>query len=231
MPTDKEAFEKWLDDHCVDRQTEQNWHHDEQLKDHYETGLWLKHQAECFEEQPVPKWDAEATFQVKKEKKDWFGWLNMSPSLSMAMSLAAILMVLFRVELHFGDNGVLLTFAGDSRADMQQLVDEKLTQFSRDQQIVLANYVDDIQAQQQQDVTQLASYLINASRQERKEEISELVTYLKVQRNEDMSLNDQKLSNIVYRINQANGKDMIQRVSYEPVADKDSNKLSNEEGK
>jgi hypothetical protein len=227
MSNDKQAFEDWLDGNKPSSKSEQDWHHDEQLKGHYETGLWLKHQAECFEEQSAPKWDAQSTFQFEKEKRDWFSWLNVSPSLSMAMSVTAILMVLFRVELQFNDNGVLLTFAGDSRNHVDALMDEKINQFSRDQQIVLANYVDDIQAQQQQDVTKLASYLIESSRQERREDMGELVTYLKTQRSDDLSLTQQKLENIAYQMNQPNSTAAIKRVSYDPAA----NALSNKEEK
>jgi hypothetical protein len=235
MPTNKDEFEKWLDDHPVDhqqnQQQSQQWLEDEQLKIHYETSLHLKHQAECFEEQVVPKWDRESTFEIDRTAKAWFGWLNISPSLSMAMSIVAIMMVLFKVELQFDENGILLTFAGDSRTNMTTLVDEKFKQFRRDQHIIMANYVDDIQSQQQQDVTQLASYLVNSSRQERKEEMGELVSFLKLQRTEDISLNELKLRNIVYRMSEANINKDVLHTLYEPNAIKVSNKFSNEEGK
>lgn len=226
MSTNKETFEKWLDGQSIDSNTEQQWH-DGELKEHYETALRLKHQAECFEEQPVPQWDAGSTFAYKKEKKEWFGWMNVSPGLSMAMSVAAILMVLFRVELHFNDDGVLLSFAGGNKQNVEALMDEKIKQFGRDQQIIMASYVDDIQAQQQQDVTQLASYLVNANRAERKEEMGALVSFLKDQRDEDISLNQQKINNIVYSFSQKANESTIRRASYETVLGKSENKLGN----
>lgn len=227
MPANKDAFEDWLDGKAVDKQSEQAWLQDEQLNDDFETSLWLKHQAECFEEQEVPQWDRQTTFE--RPKKDWFSWLKVSPGLSMAMSVAAILMVLFRVEIHFNDDGMLLTFAGDRSKQMQTLVDEKLRSFGRDQQIIMANYVDDIQARQQEDITQLASYLVTTGRKERQEEITELVTYLKVQRDDDISLQQQQLSNIIYNIQQPQQTQRLQRVSYDPAAAR--NKLSNKEEK
>ncbi|NQZ13178.1 MAG: hypothetical protein HRT35_39040, partial [Algicola sp.] len=92
MSTDKQMFEDWLDGKTVDSPTEQNWHDNDELKDHYETGLWLKHQAECYPQQSVPQWDAESTFAFNKEQKDRLGWLRVPPQLSMAMAVAARLM-------------------------------------------------------------------------------------------------------------------------------------------
>lgn len=229
MSTDKQTFEDWLDGKTVDSPTEQSWHDNDELKDHYETGLWLKHQAQCYSEESVPQWDAESTFAFKKEQKDWFGWLRVTPQLSMAMSVAAILMVLFRVELQFNDDGVLLSFAGNSSQKMDALMDEKIKRFGRDQQIVLASYMDDIQAQQQQDVTQLASYLVNASRTERKEEMGALVSYLKDQRDEDMSLNQHKMRNIIYSLNGRTTGATMQKAAYDPAAGKSYQSLLNKE--
>ncbi len=197
---EKAAFERWLDGEAADPQQKQQFQQDEQINEHYETSLWLQHQAACFEQQPVPEWDRGAAFE--KKQSEWFAWLKVSPALSMAMSVAAILMVLFRVEIHFTDNGMLLTFAGDRSQQMQTVMDEKLKAFGRDQQIIMANYVDDIQTQQREDITQLASYLVTSSRTERQEEMNELVSFLKVQRSDDINLQQQQFKNIIYNINQ-----------------------------
>jgi hypothetical protein len=228
MPTNKEAFEQWLDGKTVERENEQNGHDDEQLEGYFETSLWLKHQAEYFEEQPVPEWDRGATFNPgihkSEAKRDWLSWLRVPPGVSMAMSVAAILMVLFRVEIHFGDNGLLLTFAGDSARQTQLMMDEKLREFGRDQQIIMANYVDDIQTQQRDGITQLATYLVDTSRQERKEDMHELVSFLNVQRDDDLSLQQLQLNNVIYNINQQTVRPSLKRVSFDPNATPISNK-------
>lgn len=215
MSTNKEAFENWLDGKTVDARTIQQWQQDEQLAAAHETSLWLKHQGECLEQQPVPQWDREATLGPDRHTRQWFSWLRGSPALSMAMSVAAILMVLFRVEIHFNDNGLLLTFAGDQSQQTDTLIDEKLRAFGRDQQIIMANYVDDIQSQQRNEITQLATYLINASRQERQEDLGELVGFLKDQRKDDISLQQQQFDNMVYHFKSVN--DHFKKVSYDPV--------------
>jgi hypothetical protein len=231
MSMDKQDFELWLDGigldgagldgESINSQNEQQWQQDETLAGDYETSLWLKHQAACFEQQAVPDWNREATFDYQQQPsngRNWFSWLSISPNLSIAMSLAAILMVLFRVEIHFNDNGLLLTFASDSSKQMQTLVDDKFKDFGRDQQIIMANYVDDIQTEQRDNIAQLATYLVTSNREERQEEMGDLVHYLKTQRDDDLSLQQQQLTNVLYNLNPQPTSTGFKRVSYEPKA-------------
>lgn len=227
MATDKESFEKWLDGEKVDDQTIERWQHDESLKDHYETGLYLKHQADCYEQSEVPNWNREATFGFDKKPTNWFAWLNVSPALSLSMSLAAILMVLFKVELQVNEQGIMLAFGASSEAAVIAEVDRRLSQFSADQQIAMANYVDDIQAQQKQDVAQLATYLVQSSREERREDMAELVTYLNDQRDDDMSLQNRRISNILFQVKQSSGDTGFKKASFEGP----SNPINNQEEK
>lgn len=227
MPTDQEYFEKWLDGEAVDEKEIERWAHDESLKAHYETGLYLKHHAQCFEQQEVPQWNREATFGYEQQKRDWFSWLNVSPALSMAMSVAAIFMVLFKVEVQVNDDGLLLSFAADHKQQLMDQMDEKLAQFGRDQQLIMANYVDDIQAQQKQDVAQLTGYLVRSARQERREEMTELVQYLNARRDDDMTLQKFQMDKILYQYSQQNTESAIKRTSYQPG----SNNLTHQEDK
>lgn len=215
-PHSNAAFEQWLDGEQVDSKTRESWQHDESLKDLYDTGLYLKHQAECFEQQEVPNWNREATFAGADNKKDWFSWFNVSPALSMAMSIVAICMVLFKVEVQIGDNGLLVTFAQDHKQQMMQQMDAKLAQFGRDQQLIMANYVDDIQQQQNQEMTQLASYLVQSSRSERREDMQELVQYLNARRDDDLSLQKHQIDKILYQFNQQNTPAALRKTSFEP---------------
>ncbi len=215
MPTDKEWFERWLDGEAVDEKVIARWQQDESLKDHYDTGLYLQHQADCYENQAVPRWDREATFGYEKPPSRWAAWFNNSPALSMAFSIAAILMVLFKVELQINDNGVLLTFGQASNQQMLNQLDERLVQYSRDQQLVMANYVNDIQAQQKQDMTQLASYLVESARTERREDITELVKYINDRREDDLTLQKYQIDKILYRYNQKSSGAELRPMSYQ----------------
>jgi hypothetical protein len=219
----RQQFERWLDGEKVSDEQQQSWHEDEQLADLHDASLWLKHQSECYQQRSVPDWNADKTFDYQGEKNSWFSWLHLSPGLSMAMSFAAIFMVLFKVELQFNEQGILLSFAGNQQqafeTRLELAMEQRLKQYDRDQQIIIANHFDDIQAKQRQDVTQLASYLIGASRQERKEDIGALVSYFSQQRSEDLTQNQQQLNKVVYQLSLQNEQSVqgsaIRRATYE----------------
>ena len=206
-----QALDDWLDGKAVDESVKARWLEDQQLSAIY---LAASQVQQRVKEQPsleVPHWDAESTFVSRGEtwQQKLLSWFNPSPRLSMVFSIAALMMVIFKVELQIDDGKMTIAFAGDSQAslrfELEQQFEQRLVAYSRDQQILIANYFDDIQAKQQQDVTQLASYLINASRQERKEDIGAVVNYFNQQRDEDLNLNQQQLNQVVYQMQQQQG--------------------------
>jgi len=238
-------------------QNPNDWQDESQQKALEDTAAWLSHQAQCYKEHEVPQWDASSTFEFDDNKRSWLSRLGLtgfqvSPNLSMAMSVAAIFMVLFNVQLQFNEQGMLLSFATSEqqqtdklRSQLKAEFEQKLVAFSRDQQLVIASHFDDIQDKQREDVTQLASYLISASRQERKEDIGALVNYIKEQRNVDMSLNQQQLNEVLYRVSQQSSNMSFNEAKFrraslttepaEPsiksLKDESNLTLSNEEGK
>ena len=204
----RQALDDWLDGKCVDEQMKSYWLADEKMAEIYLAASQLKQKAAQVEPIAVPHWDAETTFVGQGKQSNWLtsflAGFDPSPRWSMAFSIVAMLMVLFNVELHFDDGKMTVAFAGNSqqqlKAQLEQQFEQRLAQYDREQQLLIATYFDDIQAKQQQDVTELASYLINASRQERKEDIGALVSYFNQQRSEDLSLNQQQLSQLVYQL-------------------------------
>ena len=232
----KAALDAWLDGTLesknVSQQMKQKWLEDPSLAPIYQAACMMEQKVAQTQDVEVPQWDASLTFVAKPGaegaiNEPWYerlsAWFNPSPRLSMAFSIAALFMVLFKVEVQFIDGGVTVAFAEQNqaqiKAQLEQQFEQRLIQYDREQQILIANYFNDVQAKQQQDVTQLASYLINSSRQERKEDLGALVSYFNEQRIDDINLNQQQLSKIIRQMQQQNAQGTIKRASYQNVDD------------
>jgi hypothetical protein len=165
-------------------------HHEQVSKETWQardnTAEFLAHQASLMQEHSVPNWDRGEAFS--HEKQAWWQWQGL-PAMSMAFSVLAIALVLFKVELVVQPEGVLLSFAGADKQLQQnqvvQLLDEKLQDFAAEQQVVMANYVSDLSSKQQETNLQLASYLMGATRMERQQDIADFVSYINAQRQDD----------------------------------------------
>jgi len=179
----EQAFADWLDGKSEDCSLtdETQW---QQRKN---TVNAIEHQVAMSSDEKVPAWDRASGFE--NNKKSLWQWQGL-PALSLAFSIFAIALVLFKVELVVQDNGVLLSFAGNSTQLQEQklakLVDERLQSFAQEQQVVLANYAADIKVKQQDNNLQLASYIMGASRQERKEDIGDFIQYINAERKDEM---------------------------------------------
>jgi len=179
----EQAFANWLDGKSDDCQFENEtlW------QERKNTVKALEHHVAMSGEEAVPTWDRASGF-ASDNVPFWQG--RGLPLLSMAFSVFAVALVLFKVELVLQDNGILLSFAGNNTQLQDQklakLVDEKLQSFAQEQQVVLANYAADIKVTQQDNNLQLASYIIGASRQERKEDINDFMQYINAQRKDEL---------------------------------------------
>ena len=184
----EQQFSDWLDGKPLSKELEQ----DEQWLQRVHTANYVGHQADMTVEQQVPNWDRGAMFD--SDKKSWWQWQGL-PAMSMAFSMFAMALVLFKVELIFQPEGVLLSFSGSASenqdAKMSALVDLRLKEFAAEQQVVLANYATDIQGKQQDSNLQLATYIMGASRQERKEDMTDFIQYINEQRQDEKF--DQKI--------------------------------------
>ncbi|MFT5298484.1 MAG: hypothetical protein ACI9YH_004532 [Colwellia sp.] len=236
--TSEEAFEKWLDrsDSLEDSsketksqkvQSNESAEEDKVWQDRLKTAITIEHQESLQAEQNVPEWDRTAAFE--SDEIPWWQWGGL-PAMSMAFSVFAVALVLFKVEFVMNDNGMLLTFgdkqpSGYSQAEIDTLVnakvDQKLQLFASEQQVVLANYAADIKVKQQDNNLQLASYLMGASRQERKEDIGDFIQYINDQRADDSLDNKIKFQQLESVINYQSLQK--QNTNYQPVNTKNSN--------
>lgn len=184
----EQQFINWLDGESLNPDLEK----DEQWLKRVQTANFIAHQAENSSSQKVPDWDRGATFV--SDKNPWWQYKGL-PALSMALSIFAVALVLFKVELVVKPEGVLLTFSGSEHINQEEkvlsMVDQRLKEFAAEQQVVLTNYAVDIQVKQQDNNLQLASYIMGASRQERKEDITDFIQFFNEQRKDEKL--DQKI--------------------------------------
>lgn len=145
-------------------------------------------QSEHFQSDEVPSWDRSSTFNMP-EKIKWWQWQGL-PTLSFATSMLAIVMVLTGLQVRTDDGAMTISFAGKYREQrseqaIDKLVDIKLSEFQKIQQLALTNTTQAMQQQQMDASTQLTQYLLGASRKERREDFAELIKYVNEQRGDD----------------------------------------------
>lgn len=182
----EQVFADWLDGKLGASHADDDSDNDSLWQQRKRTASNIAYQVSMSGEQSVPKWDRTSAFTSDKVAFwQWRGW----PVLSMGLSLLAVALVLFKVELVIQDNTVLLSFANANSHSQDekiaQLVDMKLQQFAQEQQVLLANYAADIKVKQQDNNLQLASYIMGVSRQERKEDISDFIQYINAERKDE----------------------------------------------
>ena len=206
MSEQEQKFSDWLDGKSSQTNYSDSGELDKAWQDREAMAQQLFHQAGLEEQKEVPAWDRGSTFSGVEEKP-WWQWSGL-PVLSMACSFFAIALVLLKVELVVQDEGVLLTFAGNSQlqtkaqqqALVNTLVEQRLKEFASEQQVVLANYAADIVTRQQDNNLQLASYILDASRQERQEDISDFISYINEQRKDEQLEQKIKFQQLEHKI-------------------------------
>jgi hypothetical protein len=212
----EQQFAEWLEGKPLSKALEE----DEQWLNRVHTANYVGHQADITPERKVPDWDRGAMFE--RDTKPWWQWQGL-PAMSMAFSMFAMALVLFKVELVFQPEGVLLSFAGSASEvqdeKMSALVDLRLKEFAAEQQVVLANYATDMQTTQQDSNLQLATYIMGASRQERKEDMTDFIQYINEQRQDEKF--DQKIK----------FQELEQKIEYQKTSQRtDYNQIGSNQG-
>ncbi len=184
----EQEFANWLDGKSDDCQFDDgDLTHEALWQQRKNTVDAIEHQVSMSGEQSVPAWDRASAFT--NDKVTFWQWRGL-PVLSMAFSILAVALVLFKVELVIQNEAVVLSFAGaNSHLQYEKiaaLVDVKLQRFAQEQQVLLANYAADIKVKQQDNNLQLASYIMGVSRQERKEDISDFIQYINAERKDEL---------------------------------------------
>lgn len=182
----EQQFERWLEGKlspAEQQQFEQQCQSDPLMADRLVMAKTAKRQVHAYEQRDVPQWNAAATFAVNNEPKGWFQWQS---SLSFAMSILAICMVLFKVEIQVNDGAMTLSFAGkQQQQQVEKLVSDKLDEFQQNQQLALADFSHTMQEQQKLNNAQLTNYLLTSNREERREDFVELIKFVNEQRSDD----------------------------------------------
>lgn len=188
MLNDEQLFEQWLSGTLS---TEEQQAIEEKLladptwAQRIKTAREVSFYASMSDQQVVPQWDMESTFE--QHTTPWWQWRGL-PALSTAFSCAALAMVIFNVEFVMNEQGFLVRFGSHEQYNQQQvaqLVQDKLDAFSQQQELTLTRFSAEQLSKQQEGNLQLASYILETSRQERKEDMSDFITYFNEQRKDD----------------------------------------------
>jgi hypothetical protein len=183
----EQLFGLWVDQQLNDQQRhefEQRCLENEPFAEKIQTFNMFSMQSEHYQSDEVPSWDRVSTFDTP-EKVKWWQWQGL-PTLSFATSMLAIVMVLTGLQVQTNDGAVTISFTGkQSERKIDNLVNDRLEEFQKTQQLALTNYTQTIQQQQMDTSTQLTQYLLGASRKERREDFAELIKYVNEQRSDD----------------------------------------------
>ncbi|MCJ8319785.1 MAG: hypothetical protein MJK12_09125 [Colwellia sp.] len=202
---DEKEFINWLEGQTTEAEVT-----DELWQQRVNVASSVAHQAEIEQQKNVPNWNREAAFS--SDHQPWWQWRAL-PAMSMAFSVLAIALVLFKVELVIQPEGLMLSFAGGGNAKQEAtvsaLVDLKLREFAAEQQVMLANYATDFTANQQDSNLQLATYVIGAARQERKEDMSDFINYFNEQRKDESFNQKIKYQQLERKINRSSYQNSI----------------------
>ncbi|MDC8830107.1 hypothetical protein [Alteromonas gilva] len=178
--------------------------HDTEFAKRVEAATALHVAAEQFSAPAMPAWDKNATF-IAPDKPRWWQWQGL-PAVSMAMSVAAMVMVISGFSVQVDNGRVTMSFGqiapqGPTEAEVAALVNDRLNDYQQSNQAMFTQYVNALQQQQQESSTQLAQYLLTSSRQERREDFAELVQFINDQRNDDQRYYARQLTQLQREIN------------------------------
>ncbi len=202
-PEYESLISKWLDGELSateQQRFEQLCLEDEAFSKQVEIANQFTHAADHFEQLAVPEWNKEDTFFNTQTASPWwhFQWM---PAASMAMSVAAILMVLSGFHVQVSNGKMTLGFdQGPDEQAINQLVADRLEEYKESNQLLLTQYMDAMAKQQQENGAQLTQYLLSSSRQERREDFAELVKFINQQRSDDQRFYARQINNLEQEI-------------------------------
>lgn len=194
----------WMDDQLDEKQREEFetlMATDEAFSSHVRACQSAMLQADDFDALDVPQWDKRKTFISSfKQTESWWQWSGLS-AVSFGMSVMAVCLVLFKVDVQTGPDGMLISFAGKgSEARIEQLVEQKLSAFKQEQAAYLVDNVAQIRQDQQLAQASTTQYLLNASREERREEFAEFIRFINQQRADDQLFYARQFNELEQRI-------------------------------
>jgi hypothetical protein len=145
-----------------------------------------------WQEQPVPDWNR-ARFVVPPTRQVQGAWPVWG---ALAASMAAIVLVLLRVEISTTD-GLLISFGGSqTEARVQELVAAELARHDTEQELLLDARLDDFAADQINANQLILARYQEATRAERRQELGLLMTSWQSQRFEDQQEFNNQLTSL-----------------------------------
>ncbi len=137
-----------------------------------------------WQDEPVPEWHR--TGYLARRQRSNQGWL---PWFSMATSFAAILLVLFRVEIVTTTDGLHIGFGeSTTKVAMAQQSNDQLDAWREELQAYVGHRLLEYENAQLRRDQQLVTTMLQVNTQQRREDLSQLTTFLAQQRNQDIEL-------------------------------------------
>jgi len=180
----------------------------QQCLEEFEQIEQLNRMANEWTNEQVPEW-SRAQHIVQQADSKW-NWLNVS---SFACSALALLLVLFRFEIHSTDSGILLSFAGQAQSQIiNQQVHQKFSELQRQQVSYIDTKLENFSNQQNDRNLKLINTVVELNRTERRQDLGKLVNYWQLNQ-QDVRL-------------QTKLDDALQ---YRPITDNQLNELTNKD--
>jgi len=155
------------------------------LLDELENIRVLHSASQNWQEEPTPEWHRTAFLARNRQpvKQNWMNWM------SLATSVAAICLVLFRVEIVTSSEGVHIGFGQPTnQVAFKQQADQYLNHWQQQQNTKVSRQLLEFENQQlRRDQTVMATVL-ELNKEQRRKDLNQLTAYFVNQRNNDLSL-------------------------------------------
>lgn len=163
---------------------------DEQLKTNIElqdalaTLNTLNRGKQSWLEEPVPEWHR--TGYLARRQKSNQGWL---PWFSMATSFAAVLLVLFRIEIVTSNEGVHIGFGEPTtKVAMQEQNEQQMEDWRNELQAYVGHRLLEYENEQLRRDQKLVATMLELNTEHRRQDLTQLTSYLAEQRDRDIQI-------------------------------------------
>lgn len=135
-------------------------------------------------DEPIPAWHR--TAYLARRQKTQHGWL---PWLSMATSFAAILLVLFRIEIVTSSEGVHIGFGEPTtKVALQQQNEEYLNNWRDELQAYVGHRLLEYENEQLRRDQKVMATVLELNTEQRRQDLTQLTSFLAQQRDRDIQL-------------------------------------------
>lgn len=174
---------------AVKKQVEQAINNCQHCQETYHQALQLHQSSYQWVDQPVPNWHR-TRYAIKPQQRA-FNWLSWG---ALATSTAAILMVIFQVQINTSDKGINIAFGNQINSQVESLVEKKMLEYKKQQALLLdARFV--AESDKQATANQLMMVkLVEKTRNERRDDLNFLITGIQTQRFEDQAKVEKRIN-------------------------------------